>query len=203
MEKVLCFKRKDLPREWLVEKGAVIASESAVARKLSDIPALFVAKDIAEQTPLYKQIIPYIILKNSNGEIFYYQRRGSEKRLSNLYSVGIGGHINEQDQGDDLLSTIHKGLRREFYEETGIPYIKFQSQFFGIINEEISKVGKTHLGLVYCLSASSKSLKYQFSEELLFNGFESIDKFLEEYNYEFWSGLALKLVKKGEQQNGQ
>jgi len=198
MEKVLCFKREYLPGEWLMEKASMAITEVEIIRKLKNIPIQFITKDNAEQDTSYKQVIPYIVLKNPDGKVFYYKRRGSEKRLSQLYSVGIGGHINEQDQGDDLLSTIYNGLKRELYEETGIPFEQFQSRFCGIINEEISKVGKTHLGFVYCLKASSTRLNYQFCNELALNGFETIDSFLKEYEHEHWSGLALQLIQQGE-----
>ena len=199
MEKVLCFKREELPQEWLMEMGALAIKEKEFFRELQNIPFQFIAKNKAEQNPAYKQIIPYIVLLNSEEHVFYYKRRGSEKRLSQLYSIGIGGHINkEQDQADDLLSTIYNGLKRELYEETGVGYECFQSRFYGIINEEESKVGKTHLGLVYVLKAPLSGVKYKYSDELAVNGYETMENFIEKYQFEYWSGLALKLIQQGE-----
>ena len=112
-----------------------------------------------------------------------------------MFSIGIGGHINkEQDKADDVLQTIHNGLKRELLEETGVPYEKFKMRFCGLINEEKSKVGKTHLGLVYCLQAVSVKINFHFGAELAINGYETIENVIKKYEFEHWSGLALRLI---------
>jgi len=40
--------------------------------------------------------------------------KGGEARLHNLYSIGVGGHINPVDAGDDILV---RAMLREFNEE--------------------------------------------------------------------------------------
>src|SRR6187200_1939749 len=51
-----------------------------------------------ETQPEFKQLIPYVVLK-CGGDLFHYRRgaSGTEARLRALRSVGIGGHISEED----------------------------------------------------------------------------------------------------------
>ncbi|WP_129409973.1 hypothetical protein [Marinitoga lauensis] len=55
--------------------------------------AYFIDRELAETDESKKQIIPYVVIKNENNEILVVQRtkNQTEKRLHNLYSVGIGG----------------------------------------------------------------------------------------------------------------
>jgi predicted NUDIX family phosphoesterase len=57
--------------------------------------ARFMNRDEAEESAFHKQLIPYVILM-SEDKIFLYRRgeKGSEARLHDQYSIGIGGHIN-------------------------------------------------------------------------------------------------------------
>src|SRR5687768_11211932 len=52
----------------------------------------------AEVNPAFKQIIPYCVL-SCDDKIFVYQRtkKGGDSRLHDLYSIGVGGHINPED----------------------------------------------------------------------------------------------------------
>ena len=58
-----------------------------------------------EENPAYKQIIPYLVFMHE-GKLFVMQRTStaSEVRLQNKYTIGIGGHIREEDmQHADLF----------------------------------------------------------------------------------------------------
>src|SRR5690606_26947835 len=78
---------------------------------------LFLARSEAEEDPSYKQLIPYCIFR-CDGRILNY-RRGSgigEGRLLGKRSVGVGGHISEEDAaGSDHPYQV--GMRREIAEE--------------------------------------------------------------------------------------
>src|SRR5271156_577764 len=98
-ERVLCFERK------LFEKLGVFQGLSLEVERY--LPVVTAPRDLtylnrsdAEQNRSYKQLIPYALLI-CNGRILRYQRGklGGEKRLHGLYSVGIGGHISEEDHG--------------------------------------------------------------------------------------------------------
>src|SRR6056297_4102464 len=58
----------------------------------------FLARDLAEDDPSFKQIIPYAIFRHED-RFLHYVRGGKsgEKRLAAKGSIGIGGHINDTD----------------------------------------------------------------------------------------------------------
>ena len=75
----------------------------------------FVDRDYAEYAAEYKQIIPYAVLMQ-DGKYFLTQRlrKQTEKRLHGMYSIGLGGHINPEEESlDDVIAG---GLRRELRE---------------------------------------------------------------------------------------
>ena len=61
---------------------------------------LYVNRKEAEGDKRYKQLIPYVLVI-CDDKILRYRRGkgGQETRLHGLYSVGIGGHISEEDNG--------------------------------------------------------------------------------------------------------
>lgn len=78
----------------------------------------FLPRPQAEEDPSYRQIIPYALVRHA--QKFFLMRRtkgGGEARLHNLYTLGVGGHINPEDVGGN---PVLEGLRRELLEEVGI-----------------------------------------------------------------------------------
>src|SRR5581483_5859215 len=102
-ERVLCFERK-----LLEELGVFQGINLEVGKYLPVVTAssqlVYLNRSEAELDKRYKQLIPYVLLI-CNGRILRYRRGkgGQETRLHGLYSVGIGGHISEEDNG--LFST--------------------------------------------------------------------------------------------------
>ena len=65
-----------------------------------------------ERDRSWKQVIPYLVLRD--GSRYFLMRRtkaGGDARLHDLWSIGVGGHLNPGD-GD-----LAGGLRREWAEE--------------------------------------------------------------------------------------
>ncbi len=112
----------------------------------------FMRRGDAEEDPKWKQIIPYMFFENGS-DIFLMQRKGdhTDSRLADMYSLGIGGHINKEDiRGRDLTGWA----RREFEEE--IEYGgKYKTEFVGILNHDANDVGMVHAGLVIRVSGES------------------------------------------------
>ena len=82
--------------------------------------------------------------------MFQYTRGSGqgEGRLHRKRSVGIGGHISAVDVGaDGSGNPYEEGMRRELDEEVSIdsPYA---SRCVGLINDDVSEVGRVHLGVV-------------------------------------------------------
>jgi len=114
----------------------------------------FMPRASAERDPSFKQIIPYVVIRN--GDLWLlFQRKStqSEARLHNKYSLGIGGHINDESDSE-TLDPITSGLYRELAEEITISKHS-PPRYIGVINDDESDVGRVHLGLVFEIHAES------------------------------------------------
>lgn len=115
----------------------------------------FMARGEVESDPRWKQIIPYLVFE-AGGKILAMQRKGThtDKRLANMYSIGVGGHINKRDiKTNDPM----EWAKREFEEE--IDYKgKYTAKFLGILNHDANDVGLVHVGLVIMLSGDSSEI---------------------------------------------
>lgn len=129
----------------------------------------FVDRAEAEQTPDWKQWIPYCVLRcgdwGPNGApsergVFAVQRTkgGGEKRLHESWSVGLGGHVDPTDEAvsdpteEDACRFFERALGRELCEELSLPaHHAMQPRLLGLINDDTTKVGEVHAGLAYCL----------------------------------------------------
>src|SRR5262245_18908795 len=93
-----------------------------------------------ETDPAFKQLIPYVVLQHG-ADVCNYRRgsSGTEARLRALRSVGIGGHISEEDAagGSDAYIT---GMRREVSEEVAFD-CGWTEHLLGFINDDSTPVG--------------------------------------------------------------
>ena len=106
MEKVLCVKRKDLPENWIKQKSLIEIDESAFFEICSTLNFEFKSREAVEKNQDLKQIIPYVIIQTKDlKNIAVYKRKGSEERLHDLWSIGIGGHINPIDSNNNSNSS--------------------------------------------------------------------------------------------------
>ncbi|MFA6262841.1 MAG: hypothetical protein WCW33_04445 [Candidatus Babeliales bacterium] len=116
---------------------------------------LFLWRSSVENDPSHKQIIPYLIFEYDN-TFFVMQRKNtaSETRLRNKYSLGIGGHIRQEDLVESsLISWAH----REFQEEvsyTGALTV----QPIGLINDDSDAVGQVHIGFVFLIHGDNPNI---------------------------------------------
>src|SRR5262249_45655543 len=96
------------------------ADDAYLAALLDPATFSFRLRSAVETDPAFKQLIPYVVLR-CGVDLFHYRRgsSGAEKRLAALRSVGIGGHINEDDAaGRD--NAYRTGMLRELAEEVEI-----------------------------------------------------------------------------------
>jgi predicted NUDIX family phosphoesterase len=149
-ERVLCFERKLLD-----ELGVFQGLSLDVGKYLPVFTAasnlVYLNRSDAEQDKRYKQLIPYVLLI-CNGKILRYRRGkgGQETRLHGLYSVGLGGHISEEDhQLPGLFSNnlYQEGMRRELKEEVAIDAVNGPA--VAAINDDSTEVGQVHFGVVH------------------------------------------------------
>jgi predicted NUDIX family phosphoesterase len=103
-----------------------------------------------EDDPSLKQIIPYVIFR-SGAAVFCYKRGRSqgEARLHRLRSLGVGGHVSEEDaRGGRTIDAYETALRRELDEEVAIGS-PGTIRRVGLINDDATPVGRVHLGVVH------------------------------------------------------
>src|SRR5271169_6850610 len=134
-ERVLCFERKLLETLGLFQ-GLSLEVEKYLPVVTSPPRLIYLNRADAENDKRYKQLIPYVLLIRK-GKILRYRRGkgGQETRLHGLFSVGVGGHISDEDHG--LFSTgvgYHDGMRRELMEEVAVAEAKEAA--VGVINDD-------------------------------------------------------------------
>ena len=112
----------------------------------------FLWRSQMEQDTSYKQIIPYLVFTH-NDKYFLMQRRStaSETRLQSKYSLGIGGHIRQEDM---TCPSIFEWARREFHEEVSYDG-SFKIEPLGVLNDDSNAVGEVHIGFVLLLRGDS------------------------------------------------
>ncbi|MFN3410956.1 MAG: NUDIX hydrolase, partial [Exilispira sp.] len=99
----------------------------------------------------------------------------------------------------NFYEIIKKTLLRELYEETGIKIndrdFEKRIEFLGIIDEEISSVGKVHLGFVYLYKLSKDESIKPVDNEIDYYQFLKVEQIYDIWNeFEKWSILAFSLL---------
>jgi predicted NUDIX family phosphoesterase len=195
-ESVLCIHRDRLPLSWVGPKSIVPLDLQSFVEECTSSGFEFVNREKAEKDPSLKQIIPYIVLQTKHVErTAIYNRQGSEKRLHDLWSLGIGGHINPVDQKNGQASfkdILISGMERELTEELTKRPNTDKTEFCGIISEDITDVGSVHLGAVFRLLTQTPESYLPGPELFRFQWAKTQD--LNQLNMELWSELALALI---------
>lgn len=165
-----------------------------------DMEYLFAPRHLLEENDKYRQLIPYILFKCSDKYACFQRVKGQEKRLTNKYTIGVGGHIDIQDfytvmrfeknvnDGhetdtsailDDILYTA---FLREAFEETGMYLSLNQYNKIGVIKSSDTPVDCVHLGVVFEASIDANELVASMARlsELEINlvGFKTKDELL-------------------------
>lgn len=143
-----------------------------------------------ECDPNYKQIIPYMIFQHDD-RYFLMQRRStaSEQRLQNKYSLGIGGHVQQQDV---VGTNVIEWAQREFHEEVAYTG-NLNVTTLGILNDDTNDVGRVHLGLVLLLQGDSSDITIK--SELKNGQLLTLPECTTYYDHlESWSKLVLDFL---------
>ena len=153
----------------------------------------FIHRELAEDDPTHKQIIPYAIFKHGDKFLKYLRgKKSGEQRLASKSSIGIGGHINQDDFNSSSLEkdTYLTGIEREINEEL-IINCDYNNLPIALINDDSNDVGQVHLGVVHLFDLESdqvdageaniENLEFLSSEDLL----------REKDNLESWSQICV------------
>lgn len=144
----------------------------------------------AEVDTSFKQIIPYAIISNPDGEILAYKRinNKSEARLNNKVSIGFGGHLNPCDKkGNEILD----GLDRELSEEVNVNR-KWPPVFLGFINNDSDEVGQCHIGVVFAVVLEDN--EFEVLEKDKIEAYWSTTDELKNDDLEAWSKYLLDWI---------
>lgn len=117
----------------------------------------FTPRAAAETNPELKQIIPYVLLVHE-GRVLHYVRgkKAGEQRLVAKGSIGIGGHMNDHDEGLFALdrAAYDAGVQREVGEELRLGTTCTQ-RAVALLNDDSNEVGRVHLGVVHVFQLAS------------------------------------------------
>lgn len=177
------------------EKGVIKALDVDIMDKLL-LHGVFRPRNILEEDPSYKQIIPYAVICYGN-EVYMFRRlnKQTEARLHNKCSLGVGGHMNPY--GDKIdIDYLHHELEREMHEEVklgeGCEIVSMKP--VGFINDDLSEVGKVHLGVLYHITVSNNHIEINETEKMT-GEWVAISDLAKYYgNMETWSQLYCKLI---------
>ena len=164
-ERVLVLPREHVPGgcdfRGVREAGA---DALAVLREAVARHGRYLDRPVAEQDPSFKQLIPYVVVRDG-ARTFLMERTdaGGDARLHGKASIGVGGHLNPVDEGEDALMA---GLRREWAEELEADW---QPEFLlvGLLNDDENPVGAVHLGVVFTVQAEGRSVAVRERDKLI------------------------------------
>jgi hypothetical protein len=166
----------------------------------------YMDRDLAEKDENFLQIIPYCIIFRftttmNEPSMFLYQRLkgGSEARLHAKYSIGIGGHIDEErDHHDCGMESLKRGAYYEIKEEIGASAVyppTIASKEF-LVYDPSNEVGRVHLGVLMKAWARSDDIQPKETNKIA-GGMVSLSRIEEDpkisENLENWSKIALNL----------
>ncbi|GIW86853.1 MAG: phosphoesterase [Isosphaeraceae bacterium] len=135
-------------------------SERYLAELLAEGVGAFRPRSEVEDDPTLKQMIPYVAFR-CRDRLFCYTRGGGqgETRLHRLRSLGVGGHVAEEDaSGGATLAAFEEALRRELSEEVEVRS-PGRLRRVGLINDDATAVGRVHLGVAYVYELESPQVR--------------------------------------------
>ena len=189
-ERVLCFPRQ-LLEEIGVFQGLSMDVDKYLPMVTSSKQLTYINRSAAELDTRYKQLIPYVLVI-CNGKILRYRRGkgGGETRLHGLYSVGIGGHISDEDSS--LFSNVgyHDGMRREIMEEVAVEEVNEST--VAVINDDSTEVGQVHFGVVHVMHVAKEDVVGHRSGIVAPEFVPIADAVKNLSGYETWSRLCLE-----------
>ncbi len=124
----------------------------------------YLERPLAEDDPAHKQLIPYVVVRDGKS-VFLMHRTdaGGDPRLHGRASIGVGGHLNPVDDGEDALMA---GLRREWAEELEADW-EPEFELVGLLNDDANAVGAVHLGIVFSVEAAGRPVMVREHDKLI------------------------------------
>ena len=121
----------------------------------------FTPRAAAETDPSMKQIIPYVLLVHGDRVLHYVRgKKAGEQRLVAKGSIGIGGHMNDHDEGLFAIDrdAYNAGVQREVGEELRLG-ARYTNHVVALLNDDSNDVGRVHLGVVHVFRLESDDVQ--------------------------------------------
>ena len=156
----------------------------------------FLPRAQAETDPTHKQIIPYALIAFDNKVLYYVRgRKAGEQRLVAKGSIGIGGHMNEDDESLFALdeAAYRAGVEREVNEEIKID-TAFEDRIVALLNDDSTEVGRVHLGIVHVFKLAEPTVE---KREAMITGLTFLPKeelLARRESLETWSQICLDSI---------
>jgi predicted NUDIX family phosphoesterase len=175
--------------------GLSFETEKYLSKLLSRGNNFFLPRAQAENDPTHKQIIPYALIAHGDTVLHYVRgKRAGEQRLAAKGSIGIGGHMNQEDESlfnyaiDE--AAYREGVEREVNEEIKIE-APFEDRIVALLNDDTTEVGSVHLGIVHVFRLAEPKVTKR--EAMITNvAFLTKDELLARRdNLETWSQLCV------------
>jgi predicted NUDIX family phosphoesterase len=197
-ELVLVYPSTDLWKLLTYKEKGLIHGNGAILKEIVQ-NGQFLKRSEVEEDPSFKQIISYAIISNKYS-FFLFRRTsaGTEKRLHNKFSLGVGGHMNPDDSMEPNEQYLIDELKRELFEEVKLLNgCQIEDiEFIGFINDDTIPVGRCHIGLLYNIRVSNKEVFINETDKMTAEWMEKSDsaEFYEEM--ETWSKIAFDYFNK-------
>ena len=152
-----------VPRDLVPDRGAWYGLRTEGLAAFLDVVrehGRYEPRDTMERDPSFKQVIPYIVLRDRDRYFLMRRTRaGGDARLHDRWSIGVGGHLNPGDAG------LYGGLRREWREEL---VADFEPAFepLALLNDDTTDVGAVHLGVVFVADAAGRPVEVRETHKL-------------------------------------
>ena len=201
-EQILCFKREILR----AYPAKTFYDESLWHQLLARLEPK--ARSAAEHDYDTKQLVVYVLI--NHGETFLsYQRtpKTTETRLKALYSIGIGGHVNVDDQIQLTLfganeavwkDFVLNAVRREVSEEVQIEWANAQEpRLICFVNDDSNDVGKVHFGVVFVMKVAKPTVAIRGERGIGKLSFRSLPELVAMRDtMETWSQLLIDFLSR-------
>jgi predicted NUDIX family phosphoesterase len=196
MEQVLVF-----PEKLFLDAGpfqGIVKYDDKYLKKVLDPAHLrYMDRAAAEVDPTWKQVIPYSIIewRTSCRSLYYkYERtkKGNDPRLHNLWSIGIGGHINPVDGDTSSDTSYANAFQRELREEVELLGNVTISNL-GMIYDGSTVVGTVHFGVAHKITLHCGGYVKTVDPALTNGEFCDKDYLMKNLSYfESWSQFIIK-----------
>ncbi len=168
---------------------------SEVLAQVFDAPR-FLARAEAEQSHRVQQVVPYGVIRNSDGQYLCARRKtnGERPQLAGKLALLFGGHAEHKDwESGPAHEVLERCLRREIGEELMGLTVQ-DAKFIALVNDRSNEMGRRHLAFVHEVQVSGRAAVRRQTADREFSGsteWRSRDQIIRDLvKFDPWSQLV-------------